>query len=242
MRRYWVAGSCFLDGHVHIAGDDYKHICLVCRRQVGDRFEVLQEDGKAYLVELIEVGKKQAVARIIESRQMTPLPRPHIHLALSVAKTSTMEKVMEKSVELGVKGLHLFSSDFSFAKLSTKDFEKKLPRWQRILKGATQQTGRGELMTLTHSSDLDVLLKRMPSSGAFGIFAYEGSGQASLSQRLAELPDNLDEVWIFVGSEGGFSENDVNLFSNYSMIPTGLGTPGFTRGNGLRDLDQHHKV
>ena len=224
MRRYWLPKESFQDDEILIEGETFRHIFKVCRRQVGDRFEVLTDDGRAHLVEVTELKGKVAHCRELEVRELPALPQPHIHLALSVSKPATMEKVIEKSVELGVQSLHFFSSDFSFAKFKEKDFENKQRRWQRILLGATQQTGRGDLMKLTFHQSLNVLLEESTAAEeALGIFAYEGEAPQKLSQALEERPSEMKNLWIFVGSEGGFSENDVKLFSDFKMIPTSLG-------------------
>ncbi|MEM7646448.1 MAG: 16S rRNA (uracil(1498)-N(3))-methyltransferase [Pseudomonadota bacterium] len=223
MRRYWIPGDFFTESEAVLTGDHFHHICIVCRQGVGDRFELIH-DGKAFFVEIIEQGKKKALAKILEERQIAELPKPLIHLALSLPKFQTLEKVLEKSVELGVHSLHPFTSNFSFAKPKAKDLEKKQQRWQRIIQGATQQTGRGDLMSLTEVTTLPVLLERFSKAqGAQGLLAFEGAGKMGLSEALVGATTQADELWLFIGSEGGFSEKDLELFSNYKLLPVSLG-------------------
>ena len=35
--------------------------------------------------------------------------------------------------------------------------------------------------------------------------------------------ENLDEIWVFIGSEGGFSPNEVSIFKSYHIHPVTLG-------------------
>ena len=205
-------------------GELFRHICKVCRRGVGDRFELLCE-GRVYLVEIHRMDKKKALAHIIQQRKINPLPKPHIHLALSLCKFQTLDKIIEKSVELGVKTLQLFHSDFSFIKTANRDLEKRENRWNKIIKGATQQTGRGELMKLEPIKPLELVLKEFgKKKNLFGLMAYEEKGSInSLKRVLKQMPRKLDQVWLFVGSEGGFSPKDLELFKNYNIFPVGLG-------------------
>lgn len=224
MRRYWVEKQYFSEEAVVIQGDDFKHICKVCRQSEGSRFEILAEDEKAYFVEIIEMKKNQALAKILEVRDLPPIKKPHIHLALSLPKFQTLERVIEKSVELGVHTVHLFSSDFSFMKPKPGELVKKQERWNKIIKGATQQTGRGDLMKLTEVTPLDVLLKEFSSQPqATGLLAYEGDAPMSLKQALGQRGDSVDSYWVFVGSEGGFSPGDLDLFNNSGLLPISLG-------------------
>lgn len=224
MRRYWISrDSLQEDSSIRIDGEVFHHICVVCRQKLGSRFEVIC-DHKAFFVEIISMDKKSAVAKIIEHRQIPSLPRPYIHLALSLPKFQTVDRVVEKMVELGVQQVHLFSSDFSFMKPKPGELDKKQQRWQKIITGATQQTGRGEIMALTEVEPLSVLLERhFPDPNKIGLLAYEGEGGESLGHRLKSMSDQVEEIWIFVGSEGGFSQEDLKLFKDYKLLPTSLG-------------------
>ncbi len=114
MRRYLVDKESFKDGTVYLEGDTFHHICEVCRQGIGSQFEVLTEDGKAFLVEIRVLQKKSATAIILDQRQLPQLKRPHLHLRISVPKFSTFEAVLEKAVELGVKSVQPFFSDFIY--------------------------------------------------------------------------------------------------------------------------------
>lgn len=224
MRRYWVPANAIQGNHIILSDDVFHHICGVCRQGLKSRVELIHNQ-KAHLVEIVELHKKKALAQILETRDMLPLPHPPIHLALSLPRFTTLEKVLEKSVEMGVSKLHLFASDFSFMKPKAKDLEKKTQRWQKIILGATQQTGRGELMELTPIRPLSVLLEEYSrESGAHGRLAYEGDGARPLGQELGSWTgEKAQSVWIFVGGEGGFSSKDVALFKNSDILPIGLG-------------------
>lgn len=222
MRRYWVDASSIQETSIDLTGEVFHHICVVCRQKLNSRFEVLS-GGKAFFVEIVEIDKKTATAKILEKRRVPTIKPPPLHLALSLPKYSTVEKVLEKSVELGVDTLHLFSSDFSFAKPRSKELEKKLQRWQKIIQGATQQTGRGELMKLTQIEPLSVILKSYASrDGAIGVLAFEGAGDLSLDSVL-NATKSCKEVWLFIGGEGGFSLADIELFKDYDLLPMSLG-------------------
>ena len=224
MRRYWVPADAIQGDQIILTDDVFHHICGVCRQGLQSRFELIHNQ-KAHLVEIVELNKKKATTQILETRDLPPLPQPPIHLALSLPRFTTLEKVLEKSVELGVSKLHLFASDFSFMKPKSKDLEKKTERWQKIILGATQQTGRGELMELTPIRPLSVLLEEYSREpGAQGWVAYEGDGTRPFGQELDSWSGAKSEsVWIFVGGEGGFSLQDIALFKNSDILPVGLG-------------------
>ncbi|RME18595.1 MAG: 16S rRNA (uracil(1498)-N(3))-methyltransferase [Bdellovibrio sp.] len=225
MRRYWVKEDSFGEGKVTLRGEDFHHICEVCRRQIGHRFEVLRK-GEAFLVELVARKKKEAEARIIERRPLPSLKPPFIHLALSVPRFSTMDKVVEKSVELGVYEVCPFFSDYSFVKDLKKIGGSRQKRWEKIVRSATEQTGRADLMPIQPPVSLEVLLDQInPSQGILGLFFYEGQGGMDLRQALEKVKEVSlkKDVYLFIGGEGGFSQREVSLLGQKGLEPISLG-------------------
>lgn len=225
MRRYWLDPEAFQNSTIEIKDEVFHHICDVCRQQVGDRFEVLGVKGKALLVELTEVKKKSATAKLISEREIAPLPSPHIHIVLALPRPAVFDSVLERAVELGVSSLQPVFSDFSFVREPSEALTKKMQRWEKIIMSATQQCGRSELMEIKSSEKLQKILGNFnPNDAATGLFAYEGEGEMALREAIqmhkASAPRN---IWLFIGSEGGFSREEVKLFKTKGLAPVTLG-------------------
>lgn len=228
MRRYWIEQQMLREGQVDLSGDVYHHIIDVCRQQVGSKFEVLTEEGKAYFVEVTHVSKKNALAKVLDERTIPPLPTPHIHLALSLSRFHVMDAVIEKAVEMGIQSVHPFFSDFSFLRKGEKLSSNKIERWEKIVRSATQQSGRGELMSIAPAVPLESLLKTITETPqSFGIFAYEGDSTQSiksyLNARRGQGPAQIQNIWLIVGSEGGFSYQEVQELKNFGLEPVTIG-------------------
>lgn len=227
MRRYWVSKESIQGSLVTFKDDVFHHIFDVCRQDVGSHFEVLCGDQNAYLVEVTQVAKKSAQGKITETRKIPEIQKPHIHLALSVSRFNVMDAVVEKAVEMGVLILHPYFSDYSFIK---KDLpQAKIDRWNKIILSATQQCGRGELMKIEPAINLDELLKIFNQSpGHLGLFAYEGEARQDIQSYLrgfkaAHPKDPIENIWIFIGSEGGFSSQEVQKFQDLRLESVTLG-------------------
>ncbi|MCC6137447.1 MAG: 16S rRNA (uracil(1498)-N(3))-methyltransferase [Bdellovibrionaceae bacterium] len=224
MRRYWIEGISETQTTVEISGDDYHHIIDVCRQAPGSRFEVLTQSGYALFVELTHVLRRSALAQVLSQRKIEELKKPYIHMALSLPKLATFEAVLEKSVELGVCKVWPFLSEYSFFKSQKKIMEEKAPRFQKIIKGATQQSGRASLMEMAPATDLDGILKAYAGTASpRGIFAYEGEGGKPLKSVFDPTAGAVENIWLFVGSEGGFSHAEVERFKNVNLFPVSLG-------------------
>lgn len=228
MRRYWIENQDRQGSQVIFRGDIHHHIFDVCRQDVGSKFEVLSDDGKAALVEVIRVDKKSAEARVLEERVVAPLKNPLIHLVLCVPRFNVMDAVLEKAVELGVKSVQPVFSEFSFVRSHSSLSENKTDRWEKIIRSATQQSGRGERMELKKTVALDEILKSFNRQGpSAGLFAYEGPSTLGVREELLRIksanPQGLPEISLFIGAEGGFSHQEVSRFSDLGLKPVTLG-------------------
>jgi 16S rRNA (uracil1498-N3)-methyltransferase len=225
-RRYWVEPDMIQAPEVRLSGDVLHHIRDVCRMGLGDRFEILVGDGLAHLVEVLEVKKNIMLANIIESRAIAALPKPYIHLALCVPRPQIFESTVEKMVEMGVASVQPVISELSFWKSAGDPLAKKLERLERIVTSATQQSGRGERMPILEPLNLDLLADKINQSpGHVGLFLYEGvGGTLSLAAGLEQaLSGDIENIWVIVGGEGGFSISEVEKMRSSGFIPLTLG-------------------
>ena len=197
MRRFWINKDFFVDSDngqsVLIQGDDFKHICVVCRQEVGSQFEVLPGDNQAYFVKIITKEKKQAMAEVMSQRSIAALPQPYIELCVSMPKFNKFDLILEKSVELGVHKVRPFFSDYSFITDPKKMGSKRLERFHEIIKSATQQSGRGKLMEIEPPCTLGELLKMFnQQADTVGLFSYEGESTQPLNCLLYTSPSPRD--------------------------------------------------
>jgi 16S rRNA (uracil1498-N3)-methyltransferase len=225
-RFYFEKQNLGHEATIQISGDLFHHIRDVCRFGVGDLFEILPGDGRALLYKIAEQGKREFRATKQSERQIPPPAKPDIVLALSVPKLPKVDWILEKSVELGVSEVRPFVSDFSFLRKTSEITTARLDRWHKIIEAATQQSGRGELMKIHSAVTLESLFSefnRTPK--AEGLFPYEGEALVHLKDAIrAVQARSPDQIWLFVGSEGGFSKKEVELFGRQGLKPVSMGS------------------
>lgn len=226
MKRYFFDRNCKRGDEISIEGDLFHHIFDVCRVQGGEHFELLNSKGQAFLVHVKERTKKNALVLVTEIRGIPPLKSPLINLYLSFPKVPTFETIVEKSVELGVYQIIPVLSDHSFVRSKSQFPEGKRARWQKIILQATQQSGRGDLMPIADVKNLKELLAELPHKdpSTLTVIAYEGQADLSLKERLKTVERGpLKQINLFVGSEGGFSEEEIKSFKALDLPPVTLG-------------------
>lgn len=233
MRRYWIDEDLKIGSELEISGELYKHIHIVCRQNLGDRFELISADGKLVLSEVNELKKNSFVVSLISSKGVPKIKTPYIRLVLSLPKVKTFEAVIEKSVELGVYGISPFYSEFSFFKSKDK-LAEKASRLRKIVLSACQQSARFEEMLIDPILSFDGILKKLDAKRQDGkriqaLSFYEGKAQSlhdffdQKEQSQISSSDSPDEVWVFVGSEGGFSQKEIQQFQQLNIPSLSLG-------------------
>ena len=216
--RFWIDRACLRGTEFLIKGQLYHHICQVCRIQKGEVFELFCEGLQKYQVSLQRVSASQAVAKILKVFPVPPLKTPYLHLALSVPRPSKLDFIVEKAVELGVKGFCPFVSELSWIKKAKNFSASKSARLEKIACQSLALSGRTEPLKIHPLSPLKEI---SPPTRAIALMAYEGSSSDKQLPLFADLADHQlaglspppSELWLFIGSEGGFSAEEARHFS-----------------------------
>ena len=96
---------------------------------------------------------------------------------------------------------------------------KKRERWQRIADEAAKQCGRGRIPEVGDMIGFGEAVGSSDGAGGCGIIFYECGGM-----RLGEIvTDKVSRIEVFIGSEGGFEEAEVELAKKAGIIPATLG-------------------
>lgn len=228
MRRYLTDEPLAQDTDVTLKGDTFHHIHVVCRLGVGDVFELLNaHQSQAFLVKVQMVGKSEMVVRVLETRALPLLKPPYVHLVLNYPKPKVFDAVLEKAVELGVAKIWPVLSDYSFFRTADK-LKGKEGRWEKIVRSAMQQSGRFQPLEMAPVQPLERFLAEQKSSlfaeDSLALAFYEGEAPL-LSEffNTQPLSASIQNIWVFVGSEGGFSFAEIDRFKSLQIPSVSLG-------------------
>lgn len=209
MRRFWIDRACLKGKEFLIKDSLYHHICHVCKIKKGESFELFCEGLQKYQVVLTKCSKTKALAKILAIEPVPALKQPYLHLALSLPRFPKMDFILEKSVELGVKSFQPFLSEFSFIKTASKLSSGKEKRWKKIIEQSLSQSGRTEAFLLHPIRQLkDITIPKED----LALMAYEGETVKTLPP-LIQQKQKVKNIWLFIGSEGGFSSEEAEDFS-----------------------------
>jgi 16S rRNA (uracil1498-N3)-methyltransferase len=206
-RRFLVEpGSLRVGAELQLAPDEAAHAAKVLRLKTEDEIELLDGAGVKARAEIISLDKKTVSCRVLENE--TPArPKPKLVLCPGLAKNPAMDLIAQKLTELMADEVRPFISSRSVPKL--KDPETRVQRWRKLSLQALKQCGAAWSPEWSTPVDFSQVLHQ-PPAGALKLMLYEDAGDAlSLSLALGKR-DELSEVWVLVGPEGGFARSEVD--------------------------------
>lgn len=215
MQRYFTS---FKDEkNITISNDDIFHIVKVMRMKINDQFEI-NNDGDIYLAQinsLIPFSFK-ILKKIDENHEL----KTKITLLYCLPKGDKIDLVLQKATELGVNQIVLVNSSRCIAKINDENKKKKLARFNKIIKEATEQCKRNNLPAL---KDVIKFNEISNYQSDLNLIAYENSKMSN--QELKDILRNFkgNTVTILIGAEGGFSKEEVEYALKNNFISISLG-------------------
>jgi len=221
MPRFFVKPENILSDSIIIDGDDVKHIKNVLRLRCNDIITLCDGMGTDFTARIEKFESNLIYADIIDRRKNTTEPPIEVTLFQGVPKSDKMDLIVQKSVELGVTRIVPVITDRTVVVFRTeKDKESKAARWQRIAMEAAKQSNRGIIPIV----DLPLNFKKAleySKKVQLGIIPYEKENEKSLKRVLKG--SGAKSIAVFIGPEGGFSQDEVDEAVSAGIISVTLG-------------------
>lgn len=198
-----------------------RQIVRVLRLGVGDCVVVLFDNGMEYEVVLDEVNRSRVQGVVRAQRYASGEPMVELALFVSLTQREKFEWILQKCTEAGVSLFCPYVSSRSLTQ-ETSAVEAKYVRWNHILREAAEQSGRGRVPRLRPPLRFAQALHEVRNSNGLALIFWEGEGGISLRAMLADVPF-CGKVSLFIGPEGGFSEEEIRQAQAFGLYPVSLG-------------------
>ncbi len=198
-RRFFV--DAIERGHARITGEDAHHLSRVLRVETGQKFEI-SDNQKAYLAEVETARKDLVTFAVLEQIEAT---EAIVHTALFAAliKFERLEWLIEKATELGVAAVTPVQTDRSEKGLE-RAAPKRVERWRRIAREASEQSRRARLPLIEPPMALAEALRERADHRV----ALDEAASRPILSALPEARPRGARVALLVGPEGGWTDRE----------------------------------
>jgi 16S rRNA (uracil1498-N3)-methyltransferase len=210
MHRFFVNEGSLVGKRVSLINKQAHQIFNVLRMRPGDVITVLDNSGFEYMVNLIKIGRQEVIGEVISKQQSQAEPRTQITLYQSLLAREKFEWVLQKCTEVGVTSFVPVVTERSIVRRQDAITPRKLSRWRDIITEAAEQSGRGRIPQLdapvnfvdavSMLEDFDCCLIGSPQAG-------KGLREILLAGDFKK--DSNRQIALFVGPEGGFTDDEV---------------------------------
>lgn len=188
----------------------------VFRLKKGHRVVLLDNTGFEYEAEIQLLTKDEVEFSIIQKNKNTFFPKIKINLVSAVTK-KTFEWILEKGTELGVG---------EFTPLISERVEKRDINHERALKiiqESAEQSGKTILPKLSENISLKDLLEKISDEKNIShVIVLDFDGERFDSQKIIQHTAE-HTLNMFVGPEGGWSQEEKIVFKNAGVAVYSLG-------------------
>jgi 16S rRNA (uracil1498-N3)-methyltransferase len=206
-RRFYAPSNSFNESRteVTLSAEETRHLRDVLRLTAGDSCNVFDGEGREYECRVRDSRRDSTILEIVSgvspARSESEL---QITLALALLKGEKFDLAVQKTTELGVHAIVPVVTKLADIKLKdAADAQRRVERWKRIALEAAKQSGRARVPDIFPPTTLSDLLQARSETG---LMFSERLGQ-SLEGVLANA---ISPITILVGSEGGWTDSEIN--------------------------------
>lgn len=217
MPRFFAEPGDINENNAVIRGADAVHIGRSLRMRLGDEITVCCE-GNDYLCRIDTISDEQCGLTVLSVNEGSGEPSVRVTLYQAMPKSDKLELIVQKAVELGAAKIVPVLTARCVSRPDEKSFRKKRERLNKIALEAAKQCGRSIVPTVGDMIGIDECAKRLGEHET-GLICYEKGG-SPLTERID--PD-VKDIGLFIGSEGGFDEAEVEKCRQNGAEVIGLG-------------------
>lgn len=208
--------------------ENFTHLKSSLRLNVGEKVRVSIADENIdfdYMTEAVAVNNDCVELNIIDKIKTNEL-KTKINLYQGIPKKDIFEDIVDKSVELGVYSITPMDSTNCVSKITEDKAKKKLFRFNNIAKSAAEQSIRGIIPKINDVLSFKEVIDKILND-KYNLLFYEGVKDFSKTEQifddLKKDKDDKKVVNVIIGSEGGFTKDEIDYAESKGISILSLG-------------------
>jgi 16S rRNA (uracil1498-N3)-methyltransferase len=203
------------DTTVSLSPQDSRHALRSLRLQPGEEVSLADGAGTVGRGRLAAQEEDLAIVTVEEIHRVVRRP-PVVSVALAAPKGDRLSWAVQKLAEIGTDEVMLIESGRSVRTWGDDRAERAAERLRAVAREAAMQSRQPFVMEVLPAVPFQ---EAFPPPAALGVLLWAGA-KAGLEKAL---PDQATAVRLFVGPEGGFSEQEIDAAKEEGLVEASLG-------------------
>lgn len=225
LRRIYLGNECVkLKNKFLIKGETFHYLKNVLRMSEDDEFIGFDGSGIEYKIKIFEIKKREIYGEIIEEKRIFDIEPPFsLNLFQSLPKGEKFELIISQTTQLGIKRIVPVISRRVIVKIPEEKIENKVRKWKKIAEEASKVSGRGIVPEIFKPMKFQDCIKEEKD---LGIIFWEGERERNIKDIVKNLSKESvynKKINVFIGPEGGFDEEEIEIARKYGYFTTSLG-------------------
>ncbi len=199
---------------LYLNHDDLNHIKNVMRMEKDDKI-ICVYDNSSYICSLNEDLLSCNIIEVFKNDEKL-IP---IVCYVPLLSEEKMSFILQHGTELGITKFIVVEYEHCKYKLPKKDYDKKITRWNKIIKEASEQSYRIEKPAL----DSIIQVKDIDSISNVNILCSLDKNDVKSICKVLTRNNADDTISLVFGPEGGLSTKEEETLVNKGFIKTSLG-------------------
>ena len=214
MQRYF--SNKLENNKFELKKDDLYHITKVMRMKSGDCIEVVYNE-EVYICNL-EINNNDVIVCLNIKEEKKEIDSFEKVLIIPLLKENKMDLIFQKATELGVNKIIPVIMERSIIKLEKDRELKKIERWNKICKEASEQSKRVNIPVVTDVKTLKEL------DGIDGIkLVCSTKEKDNTIKKFLNNNKGYNKINIVIGPEGGISPKEEDYLNSIGFESVSLG-------------------
>ena len=197
------------------------HLKNVLRLKPKQQIQIFNAQGQEIVGTITTLTKDR-----IEIRRDYTIPAKkeksiHLILACALPKRAKFEFIIEKCTELGVDEIIPLKTERTEVFLNEERAQKKKDRYQTVAINAAKQSGRRDVPKIHPPQEIPQALHGLGQDTIIFIPCLAGIRESF--QHAFKQKDSKTKIAFFIGPEGDFTIEEINLVRQAGGIPVSLG-------------------
>ena len=206
---------------LRVTGTDVNHIKNVLRLRPGDEISVRTgQDEREYRYGIEAYTDSEVLCRLRFVKDSDVELPVRVFLFQGLPKADKMDLIVQKAVELGVCEIIPVQMRRSVVRL---DGAKKAQRWQTIAESAAKQSRRAVIPVVREPVSMEEAVRYAKENTDVRLLPYELQKEDGSTRERIDAIREGSAVSVFIGPEGGFEPEEVEMAREAGILPISLG-------------------